>query len=204
MARPGRQWAVFPADQLPAIDRAYRTRVGHHIYVADAQSARVVLVASRPVEGHADQNFLTRYVLSEAPTPEVPVGANYQDKIELVGYNLELPHGDYVGAGESFTVTWIWRALSRTPGSQKIFLHVDGAGNRLNGDHDPVDGKYPVRLWEQGDVVLDRQTLTVPANYRPGEYRFMIGFFSGSTRLQVKTGPHDDANRVNAGVLHVR
>jgi len=204
LARPGRQWAVFPTDQLPTIDRAYRTQSGRHLYIADAESARVVLAASEPVSGHTDQNFLAEFVLSEAPTPQVAVGATYHNQIELVGYDLDLPHGDYVGAGESFTITWIWRAMTRVPGSQKIFLHVDGAGNRLNGDHDPVDGKYPVRLWEEGDVVLDRQQMTVPANYRPGEYRFMIGFYSGNNRLEVTTGPHDDANRVNAGVLHVR
>jgi len=31
-----------------------------------------------------------------------------------------------------------------------------------------------------------------------------VGLFSGSKRLEVKSGPHDDANRVNAGVLPVR
>ncbi len=204
LSEPGRRWAVFPTDELPALDRAYRNRQHRHLYIADAESARVVLAASEPVEGHADHNFLREFVLAEAPQVEHPVGARYQNQIELVGYNLELPHDDYVGAGESFTVVWIWKALTRVPGSYKIFLHVDGAGNRLNGDHDPVDGKYPVRLWEEGDVVVDRQELTVPASYRPGDYRFMIGFFNGNSRLPVVSGPHDDANRVNAGVLKVR
>ncbi|NCQ59095.1 MAG: glycosyltransferase family 39 protein [Myxococcales bacterium] len=204
LTQPGRHWAVFPGDQLAALDRAYRTRTGQHLYIPDAQSARVLLTASQRVEGHPDHNFLREYVLAEAPTVQHPVGARFQNQIELVGYDLELPHDDYVGAGESFTVVWVWRALARIPGSYKIFLHVDGAGNRLNGDHDPVDGKYPVRLWDEGDVVVDRQPLTVPANYRPGDYNFMIGFFNGNSRLPVVSGPHDDANRVNAGVLRVR
>jgi hypothetical protein len=165
----------------------------------------VTLVTNEPIEGRDNRNFLARFVREEAPDDiDHEVGARYEDKIELVGYDLELPHDGYVGAGEDFTVTWYWRALDRIPGSYKIFLHIDGQGLRLNGDHEPIDGKYPVRLWNKGDVVVDRQELSVPANYRPGNYTFFIGFFSGSNRLEVVQGPEDDANRVRAGVLRIR
>jgi hypothetical protein len=70
---------------------------------------------------------------------------------------------------------------------------------RLNGDHAPLDDKYPVRMWDPGDVIVDRQELTVPANYRRGPYTLFIGFFSGNTRLKVEDGPKDDADRVRAG-----
>jgi hypothetical protein len=133
-----------------------------------------------------------------------PVHAMLEDKIELVGYDLDLPHGDYVGPGESFTVTWYWRALHASPGSWKIFLHIDGQGNRLNGDHDPVGDKYPVRLWDEGDVVVDVQELTVPANYRPGPYVMFIGMYAGNNRLEVREGPKDTENRVRAGTFMVR
>jgi len=75
---------------------------------------------------------------------------------------------------------------------------------RIHGDHDPVDGKYPVRLWDPGDVIADAQDLEVPANYPAGDYTIYLGFYSGETRLTVKEGPKDDANRVIAGVLRIR
>jgi hypothetical protein len=203
LAEPGRR-AAFPADELPAIDRAFRQRTQRHLFVADARSARVVLAANEPVSGRANENFLAKYVLSAPPRIEHPVGASFEDKIELVGYDLELPHGSYVGAGESFKVTWYWRALRPVPGGQKIFLHIDGQGQRLNGDHEPVGDKYPTRLWDTGDVVVDEQTLAVPANYRPGEYTMFIGFYSGESRLAIVRGPKDDANRVPAGTVRVR
>ncbi|MEM6959435.1 MAG: hypothetical protein AAF645_27375, partial [Myxococcota bacterium] len=202
-----RTWAVIPADQLPTLNRAFRARNRRHLFVADAENARLLLVSGREVEGAENASFIAEAVLDEAPTPQHPVGANFNDKIELIGYDLELPQEGFAGAGQDFTIVWYWRALSRTPGSYKIFLHVDGAGNRLNGDHDPVDGRYPVRLWDQGDVVVDRQELTVPANYRPGQYTIWLGFFSGSTRLEVKevaNGSKDNVNRVNAGTLLIR
>ena len=31
-----------------------------------------------------------------------------------------------------------------------------------------------------------------------------VGLFSGSKRLEVKSGPQDDVDRVNAGTLRVR
>ena len=204
LAESGRRWAAFPADELPAIDRAFRQRTQRHLFVADARSARVVLAANEPVTGQENQNFLAKYVLAAPPRMQHPVGASFDDKIELVGYDLDLPHGSYVGAGESFKITWYWRALRAVPGGYQIFLHIDGQGQRLNGDHEPVDGKYPTRLWDVGDVVVDEQTLSVPANYRPGEYTLFIGFYSGETRLSIVRGPKDDANRVPAGIVRVR
>jgi len=204
LAEPGRRWAAFPADELPAVNRAFRQRTQRHLFVADARSARVVLVANEPVSGRTNENFLAKSVLSAPPRIQHPVGAFFEDKIELVGYDLDLPHGSYVGAGESFKVTWYWRALRPIPGGQKIFLHIDGQGQRLNGDHEPVGEKYPTRLWDTGDVVVDEQTLSVPANYRPGEYTMFIGFYSGEARLAIVRGPKDDANRVPAGTVRVR
>jgi len=67
-----------------------------------------------------------------------------------------------------------------------------------------VNGRYPTQLWETGDVILDTQELTVPANYPVGDYAMYVGFFSGSKRLDVKSGPDDGDDRVNAGVLRVR
>lgn len=205
LAAATQQWAAFATDQLPAIDRAYRERTGRHIFVADARSARVLLASSQPIAGLENQNFIARFVLPSVPTNiQHRVGARFDDKIELVGYDLDLPHDGYVGGGEAFTITWYYRCLRPVPGGYKIFLHIDGAGNRLNGDHEPVDERYPVRLWSSGDVIKDVQRLTVPGNYRPGSYTMFLGFYAGESRLSVVAGPHDPENRANAGVIRVQ
>ncbi|MEM9071864.1 MAG: glycosyltransferase family 39 protein [Myxococcota bacterium] len=199
------RWAVVPADELPALNRAWRSREGEHLFIADARSARVVLATNHTVNGRENENFIAGAVVDEVPELDQTVGANFDDKIELVGYNLELPQDGYIGAGQTMVVTWYWRCLQRVGGAYKIFLHVDGAGNRLNGDHEPVEERYPVRLWDEGDIVVDRQELTVPANYRPGIYTFYIGFFSGNNRLGVSPESLDDgADRARAGRIRVR
>jgi hypothetical protein len=201
---PGRVWAVIPSDELAAIDRMFRRKHKRHLFGADLRSGRVVLVANQDVKGHKDQNPLALAVLREAPKPKFPVRANFEGKIELLGYDLELPGGDHVGAGDHFEITWYFRALRAVPGDHKIFVHIDGDGQRIHGDHVPVEERYPVRYWDEGDVIVDRQKLEVPGTFRPATFTIFMGFFVGETRLEVTEGEKDDANRVRAGVLRIR
>jgi hypothetical protein len=199
-----RRWAVLPATELGGIDREYRKRSGGHLFVADSRSAKAVLVTNQTLGGQENQNSVAKYVLKTPPKIEYPLGARFGEYLDLIGYNLKLPHGDFVGAGESFTLTWYYRVLKRMPAGYQVFVHIDGYGLRLNGDHDPVDGAYAMGLWEKGDVIVDAQNLQVPAHFRSGRYTIFMGFFSGDERLPVVQGAHDDANRVNAGTLQVR
>lgn len=205
LATPTRTWLAFRAEDLAQLNRAYRQRNGRHLFVVDAQSANVLLATNQPIPGRDDANYLANSVLDTVPPVQFPVNANFDRRVELVGYSLELPnHGDTVGPGQQFAITWVWRCLAPVTGGYQIFLHIDGLGQRLNGDHEPVQGRYPVRMWDTGDIVVDRQELSVPANYPPGDYTFNIGFYAGESRLEVLEGPEDDANRVIAGRLSVR
>jgi 4-amino-4-deoxy-L-arabinose transferase-like glycosyltransferase len=198
-----RCWAVFPSDELPAIDRMFRARTQRHLFVADARNARAMLATNQAIPGRKDESFLSKFVKREAPKIQHPLAANFDDKVLLLGYDLKLPHEDHVGAGEHFGITWYFKAQT-PPGNYRVFVHVDAEALRIHGDHDPVDGKYPVRLWEAGDVIIDEQQLEVPSSYAAGAYTIFVGFYSGETRLPVKAGQKDDANRVIAGVLRIR
>ena len=140
----------------------------------------------------------------EAPAIQHRVDGNLEDKIMLLGYDLKLPHGDHVGAGESFELTWYWKSLRAVPGSYRMFVHIDAESMRIHGDHDPVDGRYPIKLWDPQDIIVDRQRIEVPPNYPAGTYTIYVGVYSGDTRLTVKEGRKDDANRLIAGVLRIR
>jgi hypothetical protein len=204
LSEPGRRWVAFPSDQLADIDVAFRRRNGRHLFVPGATDAKVMLAASEPIQGKRDQNPLAQFVLKQAPQPQHTVGGKFEDKIELVGYDLKLPGKDHVGAGQTFHITWIWRALQGNLGSYKAFVHIDAPNHRINGDHEPVDGKYPVRLWDEGDVILDRQEVSVPATSRPGSYELLVGFYRGDARLKVVEGRQDGANRMQVGTIEVR
>jgi 4-amino-4-deoxy-L-arabinose transferase-like glycosyltransferase len=205
LAQDSRRWAAFPAEELPEIDRRFRQRKHAHLFVADARSARVVLATNLPIQGRRDENILRDKVLSAAPEKiQHRVSASFEKRIELLGYDLDLPHDGYVGAGESFKLRWYFRALTAGPAGYRLFVHVDGRGQRIHGDHDPLDGKYPVRLWDPGDVIVDEQKLDVPSSYGAGDYTIYMGFYSGETRLAIESGPNDGQNRVVAGVLRIQ
>ena len=195
---------MIDADSLPGLNRAYRRKTGEHLFVADARSARLLLIAARAIDGRTNQNFIAASILDADPEPQNPVGANYDDRIELVGYDLDLPSDGSVGAGQRFEITWYWRVIGEAPAGYQVFVHIDGFGLRLNGDHVPVGGRYPTKLWDQGDLIADPQELTVPANYRVGDYAIYVGLFSGSKRLELKSGANDGENRLNVGTLRVR
>jgi hypothetical protein len=204
LAQPGQRWAAFPSDQLAEIDHAYRERTHRHLVLVDARSSRVVLAATLPVADHKDENFLRDAVRTAPPHIQHALTVNFDDRIELLGYDLVLPHDTYVGAGESFTLTWYFRVLRRVPSGYRIFVHIDGQGQRIHGDHDPIDGKYPVQLWDEGDVLVDSQKLDVPASYRSGDYIILMGFYSGDIRLPIKQGTDDGESRARIGVLRIQ
>lgn len=199
-----RVWAVIPSDELASIDRMFRRKAKRHLFGADMRSGRVMLVANQKIGGRQDENPLAKAVTNSEPKPQFPAHAIFEGKIELLGYDLDLPNRDHVGAGEKFDITWYFRVLRAVPGDYKVFVHMDGEGQRIHGDHVPVNETYPVRYWDEGDVIVDRQTLDVPATFRPSELAIFMGFFSGETRMEVTEGAEDDANRARVGVLRIR
>lgn len=205
LGRDKRRWLVLPSDELAAVDRAFRMRTHRHLFVADARSAKVILATNQPIPGRKDQSAISEFVRKEPPAKIMfPLEANFEDRIQLLGYDLKLPRENHVAPGETFEVTWYFKVLKTIPGSYKIFVHIDESTMRIHGDHDPVNGLYPVRMWDVGDVIIDRQRIEVPASDPTGDYTIYLGFYSGDTRLVVKSGPKDDVNRVRAGVLRIR
>jgi len=83
------------------------------------------------------------------------------------------------------------------------FVHIDGFGRRFNADHATLQGRYPMRLWNRGDVIVDKHSLTLDPNFTPGDYRLYVGMYRGQRRLPVTDGNHD-ADRIDAGVVKVR
>jgi hypothetical protein len=107
-------------------------------------------------------------------------------------------------AGETLIIRYYFKVLRRITSSQKIFLHMDTPGNRINGDHVPVSEEFPTNYWVSGDYIVDTQFLDIEAGSRAGVYTMYMGFFLGSKRMAV-TPPkgHDGSNRVKLGQIKV-
>ena len=211
------------AEVFPPLNRSYRRSfpegARENIPVIDATNSNLFLAASEagPSGSH---NPLDQIVMThDSETTEadhfhvhgraegdhtVPDPARLDDAIEYVGYNIDAGNARYVAVGGTITITYHFHSLREVSGNYQIFVHVDGQCPRVNADHDPAEGKYPVRFWLPGDFVHDTHRITIPGYCRPGRYQVFIGFFQGDNRMHVTGGDHDHENRIVAATLDVR
>jgi hypothetical protein len=128
-------------------------------------------------------NEVKSNILEEAPTPKYKVGARFDDKIELVGFDVSEP----IEAGKPATFTWYWKVLDEVDKNWKIFVHFDSTVKplRQNLDHVPIDGMYPTSRWKKGQVIKDVQTVTMRNDMPAGPAVPYIGFWRGTDRMKV-------------------
>ena len=136
---------------------------------------------------------IQEHLLTEEPEVQFPVHAVFGDRIELIGYDLD-PY-PRVQVGGELTVTWYWRALTDIEDRWEIFCHLDSQPpHRQNLDHEAIDGLYTAVNWEKDQIIRDRQTVTLDADFGNGEITILLGFWrrTDNTRLAV-TDPGEGA-----------
>ncbi len=205
LTRPDRSFLVVGSDVFPSLNSAYRAARQRNIPVADASNSNL-LVAVSDLEGRPSRNPLDPYVLSTRPRMRHPARepTRWENTFEYIGYDLDSGGRAYVALGGSFKVTFNFHVL-REPGRHwQLFVHTDGPGPRINGDHEAVGGRYPTNLWRAGDYIRDELTINVPLTYRPGVYTVYMGFFEGGDRMRLEGGDHDRDNRVVVCRVNVR
>ncbi len=110
-----------------------------------------------------------------------PVGAQFGEAITLVGYDLS---AEQVMAGETISVTLVWRAERSLDTDYTAFLHlIDQDGGLISqSDHPPIDGAYPTSFWRAQEIVRDPHILTTDASVPPGDYSLVTGMYNSRTR----------------------
>ena len=136
--------------------------------------------------------------------PKLPadarVNANLDNKILLLGRVVDKTPK----AGSSFKLTLFWKKLTPVKTHWKVFVHVDWTGNlpRLNLDHDPVFGLYPIKEWKVGEVVRDCVIVPIPKDYTGHGMKIWIGLFNinyPNQRMHLinpQKVPNDGHNRI--------
>lgn len=104
--------------------------------------------------------------------PPSPTG----DTVRLLGVTLQ---PDPPQAGQPLEVTLYWQAVQPLAADYTSFVHlVDPQGQGVaQSDHWPGGDYYPSRLWQAGETLRDRHTLTVPAGEVAGPYRLRVGMY---------------------------
>ncbi|MGD0676053.1 MAG: glycosyltransferase family 39 protein [Polyangiaceae bacterium] len=205
-----RRCMALKAEELPKLNQLWREHgAGHggNLPIVDARSSQILLAASSLGSDQKNQNPLSEIVLAEAPHPQRKLGANMEDKLEVIGIDLDDERGravEAVSPGRTYHFKTYYRVLAPVTTEWEGFIHIDGYHRRHNGDHKPTNGKYPMSMWLPGDFVLDDHEFKLEPNFTPGTYTIYFGLFAGDTRLKVTSGPNDGDNRINGGPLRVQ
>ncbi len=203
-----RRFLAMKTEELSKLNQLYRERIQprQNLPVIDANSSQIVL-ASSSLESDKNENPLNKILLSAPPHPQHPLDVNMDDKLEVLGYDIVDAGGrfvDSIGPGRKYRMRTYYRVLSPISTEWEAFIHIDGFKRRHNGDHKPMDSKYPFALWLKDDLLVDDYEIALEPNFAPGAYELYFGLFVGETRLKVISGPNDGDNRINGGTLKVQ
>ena len=220
-----RFYAVVPRNKLATLNMYTRQQLQQNLHVLNAQSDKLVLVSNQLKEGEEDQNFIARRILDPSDTlpaeiqhpvtykvtkeSEERVTATFDDQLEFLGYSLNKKgarggqNAPLYKWGEAIELTLYFRVKQRVPANQQFFVHIDTQGNRLHGDHYPLDGDFPTNTWLPGDIVKDIHTIPVESYSKVGQYSLNFGFYTGSKRMSVEPGKAHRDNRIKIGEVRV-
>ena len=203
-----RRFLAMKTDELAKLNSIYRehTKSGHNLPVIDGRSSQIVL-ASSALGRDKSENPFDKILLTQLPDIQHPLDVNMEDKLQVLGYDIVDGAGkrvDSIGPGRKYRMRTYYRVLAPITTEWEAFIHIDGFQRRHNGDHKPMDAKYPFALWLKDDLFVDDYEISLEPNYTPGPYELYFGLFVGETRLKVKSGPSDGENRIKGGVLKVQ
>lgn len=198
-----RFFAIIPRKQLATINTEFRRLARRTLPVLDDRGSRFLLVSNLLREGEEDRNPINSALIDGLPPGVKPLDTpiNFEDKIELVAWQLNPASPS---PGSPLEIVLFWKALVDNPGSWKVFVHIDASGQRIHGDHDPVEGLFPTKDWRKGDLVRDAHNIVVKRTISAATFTFYAGLFRGNTRLKITKGAKDRENRANLGRIRVR
>ncbi|MEL7369479.1 MAG: hypothetical protein AAFN74_11240 [Myxococcota bacterium] len=124
-----------------------------------------------------------RLLLDKAPPDMKRVDSVFGEAARLMGYTLD-PAAP--GRGSTVTVTYYWSALKPIAEDYMVFVHGDaigGKGSRIHRDHYPARGLYPTDVWQVGEVVMDRFSVSIPPGYGAPALGLYTGLYKGNYRV---------------------
>ncbi|MCB0214344.1 MAG: hypothetical protein KDJ52_33705, partial [Anaerolineae bacterium] len=142
----------------------------------------------------------------EVPPISMPVEANFDDTLLLLGYDLPARRAQ---PGEAIPVTLYWQALSPMDQNYVIFTRLLDAQQQRRGGYD----RWPqetakTTLWHEGEVVVDTFGVSIDAAAPNGVYTIDIGLYneadaSGTPLPIVRDGQPTGQNSVRLGPVKI-
>ncbi len=120
-----------------------------------------------------------------APVVHSSLAANLEDRVALVGYDLDAVSVD---PGEKLCLTLYWRATAPLDEEYTVFVHLLSRDGSVVGQDDsaPVSGLYPTIYWQEGQIVGDRHCLEVHQGLHEDRYLLETGMYQPGTRKRLE------------------
>jgi hypothetical protein len=224
MGKDDRLYSVIPRDKLAQVNMTVREKLKRNVNVLNAESSKLVLISNQIEAGEEDKNFIAARILDPSDTlpteiqhpvtfpndADEQVHATFDGQLELLGYSLNKEGAKDGGKaplyrwGDTIELTLYFRVKARVPGNQQFFVHIDTAGNRLHGDHFPLNGDFPTNTWLPGDIIKDTHEIPVESYSKTGNYNLSFGFYIGSNRMKIAPPKaHRKDDRTTIGSIRV-
>jgi hypothetical protein len=208
LAEPAHRYVALRANELAGLNAVFRahTTPRRNVPVFDSHAGEIVLATNRLPGSRASDNPFDRWVKTEALAPGHPLDVDLGGKLDVLGWDVFDRDGARVSAlspGTRYEFAIYYRVNQRISGNWDTFLHIDGFQRRFNGDHPTLGGHYPFALWLPNDFIVDRYEFALGPEFSRGSYHVYFGLYSGSRRLEVRRGAHED-DRVVAGTIDVK
>ncbi|MGA9351712.1 MAG: DUF2723 domain-containing protein [Anaerolineae bacterium] len=152
-ANPWLEWAEANLGQGPVYLSGYRRQVAE----------RYRLLPVGPFYKVLPEPML------EPPPMQHPLDATVEDKIALLGYDLDR---EAVRVGETLHLTLYLQALQKLDEYYMPFVHL------AHWYRFTTDSRFLTPFWEPGQVVGERYDITIPFGTEPGEYSLELGISS--------------------------
>ncbi|HQK14703.1 MAG TPA: phospholipid carrier-dependent glycosyltransferase [Anaerolineae bacterium] len=108
-----------------------------------------------------------------APTPETPLSAVEVDgPLDFLGYTL---HAETVTPGDAILLETYWRVRDVPGRPLSLLAHLLGPDGSAVAVGDGLG--FPIEQWQPGDVIVQRHSLAVPVDARPGTYTVITGAY---------------------------
>jgi hypothetical protein len=104
-----------------------------------------------------------------------PAMANFGNLVTLLSFAVD----ERVTGSDDIAVRLCWEVLAPPQDDYHVFVHLTDGSGQLIGAHDgpPMNGRFPSRAWQTGDIVPDVHELSVPADLAPGRYGLSVGLY---------------------------
>jgi hypothetical protein len=92
-----------------------------------------------------------------------------------------------VSPGENLMVNLVWLASQHQEKNLTRFVHIGDPNRPPLGQADgiPAQSAYPTSWWDEGEVIDDTVTLTLPVDLPPGTYPVNVGFYDPQDGLRL-------------------